>query len=159
MSNLYEIAQEFRVALSSGDDAAIEATYGTLTTKARNVVAWALERDAQVIAIKSERDRLDALLKAEQNKANWAKEWLKRGMIQSGLDEINLGTMIVKLKNNPPAVEIQPGAIENGVLEARFIRTKIVQEPDKTSIKKAILEDGEVIAGCSITRGQHIEIK
>lgn len=159
MSNLYEVAHKYWLALEVGDDEAIEAAGTDLTEKARNVVAWALNREAQCVAIKHERDRLDALLKAEQGRAEWARAWLLKGMQQAGIDELNLGTMIVKVKDNPPAVHVQDGAIESGLLEDRFIRTKIIREADKTAIKKAMLEDGEIIAGCTITRGQRVEIK
>lgn len=159
MTDFYTVAHEYRVALESGDDEAIESAGTDLTIKARNVVAWALNREAQCVAIKHERDRLDALLKAEQGRAEWARAWLMKGMQQAGISELNLDTMIVKLKDNPPAVQVQDGAIESGLLEDRFIRTKIIREADKTAIKKAMLEDGEIIAGCTITRGQRVEIK
>lgn len=159
MVNLYEVAHEYRIALESGDDAAIDSTGTDLTIKAANVVAWTLNREAQCVAIKHERDRLDALLKAEQGRADWARAWLLKGMQEAGISELNLNTMIIKLKDNPPAVHVQDGAIESGLLEDRFVRTKIFREADKTTIKKAILEDGEIIAGCTITRGQRVEIK
>lgn len=159
MSNLYEIAHTFRLALESEDEAAIEAAGTDLTEKARNVVAWTLNREAQCVAIQHEIDRLNALLKAEQGQAEWARKWLLNGMRQAGIKELNLGTMIVKLKDNPPAVQVQDGAIESGLLEDRFVRTTVVRAPDKAAIKYAMLTDGEIIAGCSITREQRVEIK
>ena len=158
-TNLYQVAHEYRLALESEDDEAIESAGTDLTVKARNVVAWALNREAQCVAIKHERDRLDALLKAEQGRADWARAWLLKGMQQAGISELNLDTMIIKVKTNPPSVQVQDGAIESGLLEDRFIRTKTIREADKAAIKKAMLEDGEVIAGCTITRAQRVEIK
>lgn len=159
MTSLYEVAHDFRLALESGDEAAIDAAGTDLTIKAGNVVAWTLNVEARCIAIKHERDRLDALLKAEQGRAEWARAWLLKGMQQAGVKEINLGTMIVKLKDNPPSVQVQDGALETGLIEDRFIRIKVIREVDKTAVKKAMLEDGEIIAGCTITRGQRVEIK
>lgn len=159
MTNLYEVAHLFRLALESEDEAAIESAGTDLTDKARNVVAWTLNREAQCVAIKHERDRLDALLKAEQGRAEWARMWLMKGMQQAGINELNLATMIVKLKDNPPAVQVQDGALEAGLIPDEFIRVKIERSVDKTAIKRAMLDDGEIIAGCTITRSQRIEIK
>lgn len=159
MTDLYTIAHDYRLALENEDEEAIEAAGTDLTVKAGNVVAWCLNREAQCVAIKHERDRLDALLKAEQGRAEWARAWLLKGMQQAGIGALNLGTMIVKLKDNPPAVHVQDGALEAGLIPDEFIRVKIERSVDKTAIKKAMLDDGEIIAGCTITRGQRVEIK
>lgn len=112
--------------------------------------------DASVSAIVDEQSRLRELAQMRQMRAERLREALRRYMEQCNLSELFTDLHTVKLKRNPPAVEIQHEAI----VPAEFRRVEIIE---KTSIdKKAIAEQlkmGIPVDGCALIQRTRLEVK
>jgi hypothetical protein len=55
-------------------------------------------------------------------------------------------------QQNPPRVEIVPEVFELSHADGRFVRTKIIREPDKKAVREAI-EAGESVMGAALVEG------
>lgn len=112
--------------------------------------------DASVSAIVDEQSRLRELAQMRQLRAERLREALRRYMEQCNLSELFTDLHTVKLKRNPPAVEIQHEAI----VPAEFRRVEMIE---KTSIdKKAIAEQlkmGIPVDGCALIQRTRLEVK
>lgn len=112
--------------------------------------------DASVSAIVDEQSRLRELAQMRQMRAERLREALRRYMEQCNLSELFTDLHTVKLKRNPPAVEIQHEAI----VPAEFRRVEMIE---KTSIdKKAIAEQlkmGIPVDGCALIQRTRLEVK
>lgn len=112
--------------------------------------------DASVSAIVDEQSRLRELAQMRQIRAERLREALRRYMEQCNLSELFTDLHTVKLKRNPPAVEIQHEAI----VPAEFRRVELIE---KTSIdKKAIAEQlkmGIPVDGCALIQRTRLEVK
>lgn len=111
---------------------------------------------ASVIAIKAEQARLRELAELRELRAERLRDALKRYMTQCELVELFTDLHTVKLKRNPPAVEI----VHEAIIPAEFRRVEMVQ---KESIdKKAIgeqLKMGIPVDGCALVTRTRLEVK
>ena len=111
-----------------------------------------LERFADIQ--KAERDRLDELQKSTANKARYLKERLQNAMEIMNKPEIRTDIFLIRLRNNPPSVDVHdPAAIPD-----EYQRKTIKIDPDKTKIKAALM-DGKEIPGAALMQGRRLEIK
>lgn len=169
MSNLhlYEIADEYRNLLEIASDpesddldmesfeAAIAALEGQFQTKAVNIAClireWEAESNAisQVIAAQLQR------AKSIDGKAKRLRDYLLTQMEVSSLPAIRDARIAVKLRKNPPSVQIEtPASIPD--MYCRHIPARI--EPDKQAIKEA-MKAGGVVPGASLIQTTRLEIK
>ena len=110
---------------------------------------------SSLTAIHDEQTRLRDLAQMRQTRADRLREALRRYMEQCNLSELFTDLHTVKLKRNPPAVEVQHEAI----VPAEYRRVEMVE---KTSIdKKAIAEAlkmGIPVDGCALIQRTRLEV-
>lgn len=108
MSSLYELSTQYKhkfAQLSESDfdeetiKDTLEAMEGEVAVKAANVLAYALNLDADAEALKGLITKLQGRLKAKERESEWMKEYLKSNMKLSGITEIEAidGTFKAKL--------------------------------------------------------------
>lgn len=156
---LYEIANDIAAILSSDEwndetEAALEACQHSLEVKAGGIVEIIRIAESQAAACREEEQRIAAMRKAREKKAEWLRSYLMRNMEAVGRTEITIGTRTIRIKDNPESV-----AVDNEAeIPARFF-TVIPQslQLDKNALK-AELKKG-AIPGAHLTRGKRIEVK
>lgn len=165
MSNLYEIAVQFRESADKLADLDLDETTladtleglsGELEAKATNTAFVIRNLEATAAAIKDAEAAMAARRKALENRAARVKDWLLANMLVAGIQKIECPHFKLTVRENPPAVEVY----EPGLIPAQFMKTPEPPPPypDKAAIKTAIL-DGAEVAGCKLTRGQRLEIR
>lgn len=163
---LYQIADDYKRALSMLDDDATEPDAEALTqilgevvdrfeNKAANVVAYIRNVEAEAEAYKAEAARLLAGGKRREKAAAALKEYLAVEMRRCNLDECKAGLADLKFVKTPWAVEMDPGAD----LPEEYLRFKPAPapEPDKAKIA-ADLKAGKQIEGVRLVQGERLRI-
>lgn len=151
MTSLYALSAEYQEALEALSDPEIppEAVYDTLeglqfpvVDKARNVGAFILNMDVQLEAMKMVEKRISDRRKALERKITQMREYLRSNMERCGIKKIEA------LDGTFSATLIAPSArvvIENEAqLPPDYFREKIIQEPDKELIARALKDDALV---------------
>lgn len=114
--NLYEISadyQRFQEQVESGEipEEAIadtlEAIEGNFDDKVDSIACIIKSLLAEAKEIKSERDSLDGRMKQKQKTADRLTKSLKDEMLFSGRTKVETPRNVVKIRNNPPSVEIE----------------------------------------------------
>lgn len=168
MSNaltLFEIAKEYRhitdVLMDSGCDEqtltdTLEGEAWPLELKAQNYGFVIRNLEATAAAIKDAEAQMAARRKSIESRANNLMERLKTGMEIAGVNELSCPHFAIKIKRNPPGVEI----FEPGLIPAEFMRQPAPPppSPDKTAIKEAI-KAGQDVPGAMLTHGTRLEIR
>jgi len=157
---LYEISQEYQMALSELTDMTdiavidtLDALKGELQKKQISVAAYIGNIEAEAKAIKEAELRMSARRKALENRSASIRNYLKMNMVAHGIHEIITPEFVVKVKNNPPAVEVYA----EDKLPKEFISEKVITSIDKASLKSA-LKSGDVL-GARLTQGTRLDIK
>jgi hypothetical protein len=88
------------------------------------------------------------------NKADWLRDYVLRNMQATGIERIDTARFTLKIKTNPPRVEV----LEPMLVPSEYQRQKIVVEVDKRKILEHLKETGEVVEGTEIVRGQRLDI-
>jgi hypothetical protein len=147
--HLYEISTRFRELTKlaeDGDEGMAEAIADTLegiegefTEKAEAIVMVATNVTRHVAAIDQQIERLQAKKKAVLNKEESLRSYLKKNMIETGINKIECPLFTITLAKAPKIVEI----LDEDLLPLEFVNVQTKITPDKVAIKKA-LKDGEV---------------
>lgn len=155
---LFELSLQYRdlqERAEEGEDvsSALEALGGALEVKAE-AIGYVL-RDMQLDA-----DKLDAEIKrlTERKKTLEAnvtrtREYLRTGMLASGIRKIKGPTFSLSLVDCPERVEIE----DESLLPDAYVRIK--REPSKSAILAAYKADGECVPGTRIERGTRLVIR
>lgn len=164
---LYDIASEYRSLLEIATDpesddldmesfeAAIAALEVDFSAKAVNIACLIREWEAESLAIHAVMADQQRRIKTLDNRAKRLRDYLLTQMEVSSLPAISDARVSVKLRKNPPSVQIEtPESIP--ALYCRVIPAKT--EPDKTAIKEAI-KAGETVPGASLIQTTRLEIK
>ena len=165
---LFEIAGEYRLLaekLAAADfDAAtiadtIEASGLTdaLQEKAQGVELVARAAEAFCPAIDAEIARLQALKAHRQKIAVGLREYLRSQMEVAGIERISCPLFDLKLKKNPPAVEVFD---ERQVPEHFWVTPEpkpVEPRIDKTAVKAAI-KAGIEVAGARLVQATRLEV-
>lgn len=115
---------------------------------------FAKNLQAEADAIKAERDRLDARLKAKQGKADRMKQYILGCML--ALDDAAFETARVAMRiRRSSFVDV---ACEPDALPFEYQRHKVTVTADKTALKKA-LQAGERIPGVMMAERESLTIK
>lgn len=120
---------------------------GQISVKAENTLDYMLNIAAARDGAKNEAKRLKEYADMLENRYNRLKDGLLYAMKTLNKDKIITKHGEIKIKFNPPAVQIDDVAL----LPPKYTREKISIEPNKVEIKKA-LKAGEEVAGASLTR-------
>jgi phage host-nuclease inhibitor protein Gam len=167
---LYEINQtyqEFLDQIADGEipeeaiDDTFEALNGEFDDKADNIACYikALLSDAQ--AIKAEADTLLERAKAKKTKADRLTDYLYQAFIARGKNKLETTRNVLKIRKNPPAVQIDDEAAFIEWAQGRKENTLLTMHNptiNKTAVKNA-LKAGEEIPNAKLVSGEKLTIK
>ncbi len=163
---LYEISRAILDVIESGYS--VDEDTGEILFEPADIDALEIERDrkleacalyakslqAEADAIKAERDRLDARLKAKQGKADRMKQYIQSCML--ALNDTTFETARVDMRiRRSSYVDV---ACDAESLPPEYQRRKVTVSADKTALKKA-LQAGERIPGVMMAERESLTIK
>jgi FtsZ-binding cell division protein ZapB len=163
--NLFEISREYRAAadtlveLDLDEETlkdTLESISGDLETKAQNIGFVIKNIEASAEQIKAHAKAMMDRAKALENRASSVKQYLFDGMRLANVPKIDTPYFKLAIRDNPPSVQID----DESVIPAEYKTDPLppVPAPDKSLIKKAIL-DGFEVPGCRLVRGQRLDIR
>lgn len=133
----------------------LEAVIGEIEIKGENYIALINHLDMEMDACDKQIQEWTYRKKVRENAIKRLKQRLAEAMIMMGKDEIKAGVNTIKLQNNggkAPLIFDEDKEIPESYM-------KVILEPDKEKIRKA-LEDGKELDFAHIgERGKHIKIK
>lgn len=134
----------------------LESLSGDFDDKSVAVAMFVRNIEASAESIKAAEEQMSSRRKAIEKKAANIKEYLLTNMQRVGITEIACPHFMIKIKNNPESVVIDPAAI----IPASYMRQPELPPavPDKVAIKAA-LKAGVEINGCYLEKKQRIDIK
>ena len=159
MSNLYELTQDYLQIMSMMEDPELdaqvladtmEAVEGALEIKAENYAKVIRNLEGDILAIKSEVERLTNKRKALENNIRNMKEALQEAMILTDKQKFKTELFAFSIQKNAPSVIIDAESIES--VPEEYLRFK-EPEIDKTAIKEAI------VSGANLDGIAHLETK
>lgn len=164
MQPLFELAAEYRAISDRLHEAdldeqtiadTLEGLAGSLEDKAINIAKYAKNLEASA---KSRRDAANEIItraKAEENKADSLKRYLKSSLEQAGKLKVDSPWFVVSIKQNPASVQID----DESLIPDDYMREiPVSYAPDKKLMKSA-LDEGYAIPGAQLVRGTRLEIK
>lgn len=162
---LFEIAKEYRAIADVLMDAScdeqtltdtLEAEAWPLELKAQNYGFVIRNLDATAASIKEAEAAMAARRKLLEKRSAALLERLKTGMEIAGVSELSCPHFQIKIKKNPPAIDIWD---EKQVPEKFFVQAPPPPPAiDKKAIKAAI-DAGEEVPGAMKVQGTRLEIK
>lgn len=159
MSNIYEITNDYLQIMAMLEDSdldpqtladTMEGIEGEFEIKAENYAKVMKNLEGDILAIKTEIDRLTAKKKALENNIKNMKSTLQTAMETTGKTKFKTELFSFNIQKNAPSVVIDEQYIEN--IPDKYLKYKD-PEIDKTAIKDAI-QKGEDLDGIA-----HLEIK
>lgn len=163
MSALYQLTADFMAVASKLEEMELDEQ-----TIADTLEGYSAEFDDKVISIASFIRNLEAtaeaIKKAEEaqaerrksleKKADFLRAYLISNMKAIGKTAIECPLFAVKIRQNPPSVQV----IDDAIIPIHFMTIKSQTVLDKKKLKEA-LEAGEQIEGASLIRNNSISIK
>ena len=130
---------------------------GEVVEKARNVVAFMLNQEAEATMIREAEKKMVTRRQAIESRVTRFREYLQRSMEMTGITEIkaNDGSFVAKLYLERDAVVVIDDDL---ALPPEFVRVVTTTSPDKTAIKSAI-KAGKEVAGAHVEKKNRLEIK
>lgn len=138
-------------------EAKLDSLEGALEAKVERIALYIRESETRADAAKAEKDRLAAIQKANQRKADGLKEYLLRCMTGAGVDRVETHRARVRVqRSGTPSIEYW-GDLD--ALPVSFVRvvpeSKVV---DKKAITQAV-RDGEAMPeGVVVTYSNSVRI-
>ena len=117
-----------------------------LQRKSQNLIGYTRNIELTIEAMKSEEKRISEQRKAMENKLEKFKEYVKECMEQNGFTKIETTLGTLSIAKNPISVEIYDEKQIPDEYKTKVVTVKV----DKTAIKKALKETGEIIPGTRI---------
>lgn len=162
--SLYHMTKEYIDALSvlrdsEFDDETIadtlEGLTGELSIKASNVAAFALNIEAEAEAVKAAEDKLKKRRMMLEKRAGYLRQYLLSNMQAAGITEIAAidKSFRARVMAGRDSVMID----DETKLPPDYIREKLIREPDKVLIGKAI-KDGHDVPGAHLERKPSLKI-
>ena len=166
MPKLYQITGEIVEAIELYNS--VETDDELLTVEARlNGLQIRFEEKALLIAkhiinesgdleaIETEIERLSKLKQSRESGVRRLKNYVLAQMLATNTPEIDGGTMKLKVRKNPPSVNV----LDETKVPDTYKRTKTVIEIDKKAIMEAHKSSGIGVDGTEIKQGSRLEIK
>lgn len=159
--NLYQINQQLLDTIEQADPetgeinlAAFEELQLAKTVKQENIARYIkhLENDSAILSL--EADRIKKLKDMNAKRQEWMKSYLKQSMSIDGIDTLDFPTLKVKIKLNPPKVEID----DEEKLLPLYGKEKVTVVLDKAQIKKD-LQAGSEVSGARLVSSTRIDIQ
>lgn len=149
--SLYQITSSFpkliEEEMSEEDKKEVEKELTELLQqKSQNLIGYARNMELTIEAMKNEEKRISEKRRIAENKYTKFKEYTKECMEQGGFTKIETPIGTLSIAKNPISVEIYDEAQIPDEYKTKVIEIKV----DKTAIKKALKETGEIIPGTRI---------
>lgn len=150
--SLYQITSAFpklidQEEMSEEDKKEVEKELTELLQqKSQNLIGYARNMELTIEAMKNEEKRISEKRRIAENKYTKFKECTKECMEQGGFTKIETPIGTLSIAKNPISVEIYDEAQIPDEYKTKVIEIKV----DKTAIKKALKETGEIIPGTRI---------
>lgn len=152
MNSLYDIRTKI-VELATKDELNDEESFELetlitqeLNNKSVNIIGFVRNREMTDFALDAEIERLQKIKKANTEKMNRFKDYVKDNMQALGIEKIETPIGTLRVQKNPISVEI----IDEQLIPDEYKKEKITISVDKTSIKNNFKETGEIIPGTKI---------
>ena len=117
-----------------------------LQQKSQNLIGYIRNIELTIEAMKNEEKRISEQRKVLESRLTKFKEYVKECMEQNGFTKIETQLGALSIVKNPISVEIYHEAQIPDEYKTKVIEIKV----DKTAIKKALKETGEIIPGTRI---------
>jgi len=122
--------------------------------KAIAVAKHVINTESEVVQIEAEIARLSEQKKRRDKQSEWFRGYLKNAMEATNTQEIDGVTLKLKIKKNPPAVNV----LDEAQVPAQYKREKVVITLDKEAIKQS-WKEGIGVAGTEVKQGTRLEIR
>jgi len=166
MLHLYEIVDQYQqlsavIERTDATEEDFELTLKSITdsfdTKVENIAKLCLSLESNIAVLKQEEARLHARRSSVERKVEWLEGYLLAEMTAIGREVVQRDTVTVKVRTNPPSVQI----CELEALPLEFCnRIPEVWQPDKKRILDHFKGTGEILPGVEIiTDNKRVEIK
>lgn len=123
--------------------------------KALAIAKHIINESGDLEAIETEIERLSALKKSREGAVKRLKDYVLSNMLATNTPEIDGGTMKLKVRKNPPSVNV----LDETQVPDTYKRTKTVVEIDKKEILAAWKANQIGVAGTEVKQGSRLEIK
>jgi hypothetical protein len=161
MEQLYKIDNKLLALVSTSDPLTgeidgveLERLEMERDLKQQHVALYIKSSEMGLEAIDNEIVRLKAIKQSAERRVDWLKMYLQQSMETNEISEINFGVHTIKIKKNPPSVQVFNEDVLGSEFKTQIITTKV----DKTAIKKAI-QSGRIVHGAELVQSKRLEIK
>ncbi len=150
--SLYQITSAFpklidQEEMSEEDKKEVEKELTELLQKkSQNLIGYIRNIELTIEAMKNEEKRISEQRKILESRLTKFKEYVKECMEQNGFTKIETQLGALSIAKNPISVEIYDETQIPDEYKTKVIEIKV----DKTAIKKALKETGEIIPGTRI---------
>ncbi len=149
--SLYQITSSFpkliEEEMSEEDKKEVEKELTELLQqKSQNLIGYIRNIELTIEAMKNEEKRISEQRKILESRLTKFKEYVKECMEQNGFTKIETQLGALSIAKNPISVEIYDETQIPDEYKTKVIEIKV----DKTAIKKALKETGEIIPGTRI---------
>ena len=117
-----------------------------LQQKSQNLIGYIRNIELTIEAMKNEEKRISEQRKILESRLTKFKEYVKECMEQNGFTKIETQLGALSIAKNPISVEIYDEKQIPDEYKTKVVTVKV----DKTAIKKALKETGEIIPGAKI---------
>lgn len=117
-----------------------------LQQKSQNLIGYIRNIELTIEAMKNEEKRISEQRKILESRLTKFKEYVKECMEQNGFTKIETTLGTLSIAKNPISVEIYDEKQIPDEYKTKVVTVKV----DKTAIKKALKETGEIIPGAKI---------
>lgn len=153
--NLYEINANILACVDEEtgelfDPEAFEQLQLEKTEKIENLACWVKNLEAYADALNNEKKSIGEKLTKVKNRIDGIKRYMSDNFAG---EKLQTGKVSVGWRSSE---SVEVSEIEK--IPKQYLTFKVVIEPDKTAIKKAI-KDGAEIEGCELVKKQNIQIK
>lgn len=111
--------------------------------------------EAQAAAFNTEADRLAKHAKAAANSVEWLKSYMEDNLAKMGIEKIETDLFKLRLQNNPPSCQIDPG-LDVATLPPYLVKQTI--EVDRRACLQFAKGDGPLPKGISIVQTKSLRI-
>lgn len=160
MKSMYSMTHEFQILTEMLEDEtapqdeigkALIALQSDIVTKAENGMAYMAKLEEVIAGAKAEKKRIDAFIKAMENRKKRIEGAYIYALKTLGTDAILTNKGEMKVRKNPPSVVIDDVA----KIPTEFQKQKIDVTIDKVALKKAI-QNGEKVDGAHIEQSEKL---
>jgi len=135
-------------------DEILDAYTGELDTKFWQVSAMVLQFEGEAEMVRTVEKRIVARRKNLEGRADWLRNYLLVNMIRTGINELASPEFVVKVCDNPPKVILD----DEDAIPDDYKEEETVVTIRKDLLRRAMLDDGEIIPGCHLEKGKRLKI-